>query len=174
MFRHKALKFKRWETPVSDAKSLAMVSLLDNGELSITVQNARDPERRRFRFTFKNYPAYRNILEEYRTGRSEEFIDTSGKIGWTRIILESPWLASFKKSEPLLEELNPGLVHYEICTEDDVVEVLANEPPEVAEIEPAAEGEKPPGKSTVYYDPDDRDKIDVLINQIKSPSIDDV
>ena len=171
---NKAGKIERWETPVSAAKSLAMVSLLDNGNLSITVQDLRDPERRRFCFTFKNYPAYRNMLEEYQTSLWEEVKDESGEAGWTRIIRESRWLASLKETEPFLEESNPGLLHYMICTEDDVVEILSNEPPEVIEVEPAAEGEKTPGKSTVYYDPVDRDKIEVLINQIKRGSSDDV
>jgi hypothetical protein len=58
---------ERWETSVSDAKSLVLVSLLDqHGQVSIVVQDLRDPNRRRFRFTSQHYPAYRNILEEFR------------------------------------------------------------------------------------------------------------
>ena len=170
----KAGKIERWETPVSDAKSLAMVSLLDNGKFSITVQDLRDPQRRRFRFTFTNYPAYRNMLEVYQSNFWEGFNHQGKDTGWTRIIRESRWLALLNETEPFLEESNPGLLHYMICTEDDVVEVLSNEPPEVVELESAAEGEKLPGKSTVYYDPEDRDKIEVLINQITRSSSDDV
>ena len=151
-----------------------MVSLVDDGRLSITVQDLRDPEGPRFRFTFKNYPAYRNMLEEYQTSLWEDAEHEIIEVGWTRIIRESRWLASLKETEPFLEESNQGLLHYMICTEDDIVEVLSNEPPEVVEIEPAAEDEKLPGKSTVYYDPEDRGKIEALINQIKGGSSDDV
>ena len=174
MLMEKAGKIERWQTPVSDAKSLAMVSLLDNGKLSITVQDLRDPERRRFRFTFKNYPAYRTMLEVYQSNFWDGFNNEGTDSGWTRIIRESRWLAVLEDTDPYLEESNPGLFHYMICTEDDVIEVLSNEPPEVVEVEPAAEGEKLPGKSTVYYDPEDRDKIEALITQITSSSRDDV
>ncbi len=78
----------RWDTPVSDAKSLAMVSVLDQGGLHITVQDLRDPDRRRYRFTFRRVPAHRNILEEYRTSDPP----VSEGIGWTRLVLHSSWL----------------------------------------------------------------------------------
>jgi hypothetical protein len=153
-------KIERWETPVSDVKSLAMVSLVDDGQLSIVLQETRDAIRRRFCLSFKNYPVYRNILEEYRLELWNEIKDQRKGIGWTIIIPESQWLASLLKSEPLLGECNPNLVHYVICTEDDVIEVLSNALPQITELDPAAEDEEVPGKSRVYFYPEDKDKID--------------
>jgi len=152
----------RWQTPVSDAKSLAMVSLVDQGGLHITVQDLRDPKRRRYRFTFRRAPAYRNILEEYRTSEPP----VGGKLGWTVTVPDSPWLEEFRNREPLLEVHSPGCRHYVIVTEDDVIDVLSPEPPEITEVESATEEEPDPGKSTVLYHPDDRKEIDTVINEI--------
>ena len=133
----------RWEAAVSDAKSLAMVSLLDHDGLHITVQDLRDPARRRYRFTFHRVPAYRNILEEYRTG---EPVAPKGT-GWTRVVPESPWLSELRKREPLLDVHSPACEHYVIVTEDDVIDVLSPEPPTIHEVEPGHPDENPPGKS---------------------------
>ena len=61
---------ERWQTPVSDAQSLAMVSLLDQNGLQITLEDLQDPARRRFKFVSRRVAAYRNILEEYRMLRT--------------------------------------------------------------------------------------------------------
>src|SRR5215475_5956481 len=75
-----ALRQERWDTPVSDARSLAMVSLVDGGDaLRITVQDLRDLSRRRFEFTFRRVPAYRNILEEYQASE----LPLPPGVGWT-------------------------------------------------------------------------------------------
>jgi hypothetical protein len=55
---------ERWETPVSDVPTLFLDSLVDDGDLHITVDDVRG--RRRWRLTFTDVPAYLNILEEYR------------------------------------------------------------------------------------------------------------
>ena len=60
---------ERWQTPVSDAQSLAMVSLLDQNGLQITLEDLQDPARRRFKFVSRRVAAYRNI-EEYRMLRT--------------------------------------------------------------------------------------------------------
>ena len=157
---------ERWETPVSDAKSLFMVSLIDEGGLAITLQEARDPLPRRFCFTFSNYPAYRNILEEYRTELWQRLNNAQNKLGWTLIVRDSPWIAVFRKTEPLLEVFNPNPIHYMICTEDDVIEVLSSKPPEIRGIEPKNQRESV-GKSQVYYHPQDKEHIEKIIKKIK-------
>ena len=60
----------RWHTPVSDAQSLAMVSLLDQNGLHITIEDLQDPARCRFKFVFRRVAAYRNILKDYRMLRT--------------------------------------------------------------------------------------------------------
>ena len=154
---------ERWETPVSDAASLAMVSLLDQDGLHITLQDLRDPGRRRFRFSFERVPAYRNILEEYRTSERR----TGEGLGWTRIDPESAWLADLRRREPLLDHFRPGCVHYVIVTEDDVLDVLSPEPPEIVEMPAARDEEAVPGKSTVLHHPQDQQQIDELLDDLR-------
>jgi hypothetical protein len=154
---------ERWDTPVSDARSLAMVSLLDDDGLHITIQDLRDPDRRRFRFSFRRVPAYRNILEEYRTSGP---MSAKG-IGWTRLDPSSAWLSDLRRREPLLDVHTPGCQHYIIVTEDDVIDVLSPEAPEILEIEPASAKEPPPGKSRVLYHPEDREQIEREFDEIR-------
>lgn len=154
---------ERWETPVSDARSLALVSLVDQGGLHITVQDLRDSARRRFRFSFARVPAYRSILEEYRTSERSPL----GRTGWTRIDLSSHWLADLRRRQPLFDVHAPGCRHYIIVTEDDVVDVPAPKAPEIVEVAPAAMDEPAPGKSTVLYHPADRTRIDAVLDGLR-------
>ena len=154
---------ERWETPVSDAVSLAMVSLVDQGGLHITVQDLRDPIRRRFRFSFQQVPAYRNILEEYRLSEPPP----SNPVGWTRVDPKSDWLADLRSREPLLDVHSPGCRHYIIATEDDVIDVLALGDPQIVEVPPGRDDEATPGKSTVLYNPQDREQIDALLDEVR-------
>ncbi len=161
--------FKRWETPVSDAKSLAMVSLFDKRVLEIILQDLKDPARKRYKFIFNKVAAYRNIMEEYRINE-KEFPISSKKFGWTLFAETSEWLNYFKEKEQLLEEYNPNCKHFIIMSEDDVVEILCSYFPEVIEIEPAKIEDELPGKSTIYYHPEDRKEIDNIIDEINKES----
>ncbi|MEX1255946.1 MAG: hypothetical protein WEE64_16570 [Dehalococcoidia bacterium] len=148
---------------------MAMVSLVDDGELSVTVQGIRDPEARRLRFTFSRFPAYRNIMEEYRLELWERLSGTQDQLGRTLIVADSPWVAALREKEPLLGVHRPTLVHYVICTEDDVVEVLAPDPPEMTWVEPGAPSESV-GKSLILRHPDDRPQIEEAIKSVKRRS----
>lgn len=127
---YKDWKVERWNTPVSDERLLGMVSLVDDGQLTIVVE---DTLNRQFRFIFTDYPAYRNIMEEYRTELWRKLYDKN--LGSTLLIVESQWIASFRATEPLLEVHHPNLTHYMICTVNDVVEVLSSGNPKIVEIE---------------------------------------
>lgn len=160
--------FKRWETPVSDASSLAMVSLLDKKDLEIVLQDLRDSNRKRFKFIFHKVVAYKNILEEYRTKETE--FPNRKIFGWTIVAERSKWLDNLKKKEDLLDIYNPNCKHFIILTEDDVLEILCSNFPEIMKIEPAKEEDDLPGKSTIYYHPEDKDDIDKVITEIKKES----
>jgi hypothetical protein len=86
--------------------------------------------------TFLNYPAYRNIDESYRTElwQRRQQLNDPDATGWTLVVPDSPWIREFA-NEPILESFNPGLVHYMIATENDVIEVLSNEEPAVKRID---------------------------------------
>jgi hypothetical protein len=144
-------KFNRWETPVSDLASLAMVSLVDDGMLKITVEDLQDPNRRRWQFTFEHAPIYRNILEEYRLELWRRVRTDDNPMGWTVTIPSSPWLSEFRQGEPLIDAHYPELCHYQIGTEDDVIDILSPEPPLIETVVDADRGETKPGKSRVLH-----------------------
>lgn len=145
-----------------------MVSLLDDHDgLRITVQDLRDPARRRFEFTFRAVAAYRNILEEYRMGEVMAGLRKGPGVGWTAVVVSSAWLAELKAREPLLDVHAPGCQHFSIETEDDTIDIITPEEPEIREIAPAAPGERPPGKSEILDGPDDRAEIDRLFRRLR-------
>ncbi len=131
-------QLRRWETPLSDVKHLFMESLHDHsGILEIELADySNNTAIARYKLTFRNYPAYRNIDESYRIGlweRRQQLNDPLAT-GWTLIIPDSPWIQEFV-NEPILGLFHPGLVHYLIATENDVVEVLASELPTVERLD---------------------------------------
>jgi len=138
-----------------------MVSLVDDGHLSITLEDARHPERLRYRITFEKAPLYRNIYEEYRINESG-----NSARSWATIVEESGWLSLMRQREPLIDVHSRGLRHYRIWTEDDVVEVLSNTPPLVDQLGPAPAEAARAGKSRVLYHPEDRSEIDRAFENI--------
>jgi hypothetical protein len=123
-------KIKRWETPISDSKWLGMVSLHDVTEMNILDIRLNDGKQE-ISIKFENYPAYRNILEEYRTALWRHLDETSQRCGWTFEVVDSSWSEELNKREPLLEFKNPGLRHFVLSTDDDVIEVLSNLEPRI-------------------------------------------
>jgi hypothetical protein len=160
-------KVERWETPVSDFKSVVLVSLVGDRSLTITLEDARGQPRRRWRFIFKQASIYQNILEEFRLELWERIQATGPRLGWTTMVPDSPWLAKLKERESLIEVHYPVLLHFQIATEDDVIDVLSPQAPSIQEIEPAADGEPTAGKSNVYYNNEDREQVDALMERIK-------
>lgn len=159
--------FERLETPISDLKSIAMVSLVDDGCLKITVEDLRDPTRPRWRFTFKHAPIYRNIPEEYRI-ELWELIHQGGECkGWTVMVPSSPWLAQLKEKEPLIEVHHPNLLHFVVGTEDDVIDVLSSEAPLVESVEPASPDDAVPGKSHVLHADEDGAEVEARLRAIR-------
>jgi hypothetical protein len=156
---YKGWKIKRWDTPVSDVSSLVMVSLIDDGMLSITFEAPQLSNRPRWCFTFKKYPAYRNIMEEYRMGLWEHLDQSNQRLGHTFIVERSPWIDSFQSEDPLIEFYNTDLIHYVISTEDDVIEILAISV-EVTDLGDTTSDSPRAGKSIVLYNPTVDDNSD--------------
>ena len=164
---HEDWTFERWETPISDLKSIAMVSLIDDGCLKITVEDLRDPARPRWCFTFRHAPIYRNILEEYRLELWELVHQEGARKGWTVIVPSSPWLAQLKEKEPLIEVDHPNLLHFQIGTEDDVIDVLSPELPLVESVKSASPDDAVPGKSHVLYADEDGTDVEARSRTIQ-------
>ena len=168
----------RWETPVSNLKSIAMVSLIDSEGLNIILEDLRG-ERKRWSFFFESAPAYFNLLEVFRSEMWQEINWSKEEYGRTLKYPNSMWLQKLKESDDLLEVLKPDLEHYQIVTEDDVIDVLSEKEPEIKELEPAGEDEPIPGKSTVYYRNEDfesteefMEHMDKLIHKENTPNKD--
>lgn len=156
---------ERWQTPVSDARSLRLVSLVDDGALQLTLEDAHDPNRPRWLFTFHRVPAYLNLLEEYRLELWGMGV-TTANLGWTVRLPNSPWLDLLRRAESLLDVHHPDLVHYQIGTEDDVIDVLSSSLPEVVALGPAPVDSPVAGKSTTLYWPQDREQIEDTFREI--------
>jgi len=156
----------RWETPVSNAVSLAMVSLIDEGQLSIILQDLKNLRRRRFKFAFTRYPAYRNIPEEYRTELWEHVAETRKALGWTFTVTNSDWVISLRQNEPMLDVNHPHLTHYVIGTEDDVIEILSPEAPSIQEVRSRLLPSNI-GKSRILHHPHDHEEIKKVIQKTK-------
>lgn len=153
---------QRWDTPVSDARSLRLVSLLDDGALHLTLEDAGAPDRPRWRITFTAVLGYLNLLEEYRLELWSRRA-TAERVGWTTRILNSPWLALLRQSESLVEIHHPDAIHYQVGTEDDVVDVCSSAEPVVEALGPAPVESPPAGKSTTLYWSEDREKAERML-----------
>lgn len=124
--------FSRWETPASDAQSLRLLSLMHaDGDLVLIFESISGERTERLCFKFRAFFGYRNLLEEYRTKLWREH-EQLKSLGWTRQSEGSVWLEELREHEPLFR-LHGGdaAIHYMVCTQDDVVEVLAGIPPEI-------------------------------------------
>ena len=166
----------RWETPVSNLKSIAMVSLIDNGSLTIVLEDLQG-ERKRWSFSFESAPAYFNLMEEFRGEMWSEINWSKDGLGRTLKFPSSMWLQKLKESDDLIEVLKPNLEHYQIVTEDDVIDILSEEEPQIKELEPSDENDPVPGKSTIYYRNEDFESteefletMDKLIHKEKTPN----
>jgi len=126
---YKDWKIKKWDTPVSDVNGLALISLKDiarENKLSILFET----NNKKLEATFDNYPAYRNILEEYRLELWKHLDETNQMCGDTFIVINSPWIKSLTEREQLINVHEKELKHYVITTTDDVIEVLSSKEPE--------------------------------------------
>ena len=128
-------KLENWETPISHTGSGfrgAMLSLIDDGPLKITIDIGRHPEKSLvYQIEFQSCAGYRNILEEYRIGLWEHLDSKYPELGNTFIVVNSPWLKDLRENQCLLDVHSTGAKHFVIVTGDDVVEVLSNQTPSV-------------------------------------------
>lgn len=153
----------RWDTPISDAKSIQMVSLSDTSAgLVVILEDVRSPTRERVSIAFEMFVAYQNILEEYRNWGDWNIEG----LGWTVVATANPWSVDIKQ-EPMVEMIHQDAKHYIIVTEDDVIDVLSDSSPIIEELGPTDPSAPPAGKSMVYYDPEDRQQIDQVIDEAR-------
>ena len=157
----KKQQYTRWDTPGSDARSLVMVSLVDRGELCVTVVDMQTPDEL-LDFRFVSVAAYRNILEEYRLTEGLDVPST----GWTVIVNNSEWLEQLEDVEDLFRDEQKGSVHYMIITEDDVIDILSSRLPEITKRPPAAHEINIRGKSVILHHPEDAEEIRKVLDGV--------
>ena len=161
----------RWETPLSDIRSLVMVSMSDcHRQLTFTFEAPRESGGPRWELKFNTYPGYRNLLEEFRIQLWEHLDSTDQRCGNTFFVTNSPWIQTLRKTEGVFDHYYPEMFHYVMATEDDVIEVLSPETPVVSVSMRQADGEPPAGKSTVFYAPAGREKMERVFPQLKRGS----
>ena len=162
-------RISRWETPVVDVDRLLMVSLGDvDRELVLLLESSRVPSRPRWRVRFRQYPAYRNIDEAYRTDLWRWLDESGQRLGFTFTVEESPRFASW--GTVYLHDVLPKTRHFVIATEDDVVEVLSAEEPTWEAAEPAEASAPLPGKARHLYVGQDDAEIERLYTDRKNRS----
>jgi len=132
-------QIEKWSSPVSECDNLFLESLFDGKRLNdyrleILLTTGDRDDSPKYQFTFDAYPAYRNIVEEYRLELWTHLDNTKQRCGWTYTVPDSPWISELHRSEPLLSENYPTLRHWVIATWDDVVEVLSPTPPEIEKV----------------------------------------
>jgi len=168
MDTYKKWRIERWNTPLSDIESVALASLSDSaGQLAITIEAPRQPGRPRWEIIFDTYPAYRNLLEEFRLQLWDHLDATKQRCGNTFLVTTSPWIETLRHNEALFEHHHPTVSHYVILTEDDVLEILSPTSPIIKSIGNTPNDHAPAGKSTVLYNSEDRDKIEEMLSQLK-------
>ncbi len=161
---YKGWGISRWETPVVDEDRLLLVSLADaDQELVLLLESGRAPGLPRWRVRFRQYPAYRNIDEAYRTDLWSWLDESGQRLGSTFTVQESPPLASW--GTVYLHDVVPRIRHFVIATGDDVVEVLSSEEPVWEAASPAEAGELLPGKSRHLYVGEDDAEIERLVEE---------
>ena len=120
----------RWETPASELKHVRFQSLTHTRALVIAIAGEHDGRLAIVTFTFHKALAYRTLVEEYRTALWRTISDP--QLGWTRRIVDSPWVRELVSSEPVFL-INSGdkATHYLVCTQDEVIDILSVDLPDI-------------------------------------------
>lgn len=122
---------QRWQTSISDAESLKWISLLDDGELLLSLEEPANLDVYRYRFKIEGNVAYRFILAEYLHSELVWCLlwETAKKYGRTIIIRESSWVKQIYDTSDFSTERIPPLEHYCIILEEGLFEVVAKKEP---------------------------------------------
>jgi hypothetical protein len=143
-----------------------MVSLTDvDHELVVLVEAFHSPGRPRWRVRFRQYLAYRNVDESYRTNLWRWLDESNQRVGFTFTVEESPRLASWETV--YLHEVMPTARHFVIATEDDVIEVVSAQLPIWESAEPAELDSPAPGKARHLYVGEDDAEIEQVYADAK-------
>lgn len=140
-------KIQKWETPVSNFGSSRLELLIDSEFLTIILQEGAGVLRSRVKFIFKGDYAYRNINESF---RNDLWATIPPNLGQTLIVEDSDFLKALK-ADDLGEEVFANAKHYVLKTEDDVIEVVSVDHPEIQIVENADPKASLPGKSKIVH-----------------------
>jgi hypothetical protein len=160
-------RLERWETAISDLPVLAIDGLHSTDRLYIVVEAGPDPDRRRWLVVFDRYVAYLNMDEGYRLGLWSEG-NTTNVTGNTRIVTDSPWLALLVESEPHLTAIFDKLVHYQIASGDDVIDIVAPEPAAIEQIGSRGLEDFMDFEDSIFKTPEARQLNERLVDRVET------
>jgi hypothetical protein len=122
-------KCLRWETPISDAKSLMMELLQVRGKVEIILDSSNifhsSPN---VKIIFSQSEAFRSLQESYMSTLWGTFAKTASP-GRTFIVEDSPWISELAEQDSLFAHLSKDACHYVIATDAEVIEVISRYPP---------------------------------------------
>jgi hypothetical protein len=119
-----------WKTPVSQYKNLQFFKLIDDGQLRIFVSGYPSDVEKLYCFKWTKFFAYRNLIEE--AGLPWTYDAEQLKVsGPTHTVEQSEWLQQLSLKNDMLNVLNAGAIHYVICSDDYVTEVISSGHPEI-------------------------------------------
>ena len=124
-------KCLRWETPISDAKSLMMELLHVSGKVEIILDSSNvfhsSPN---VKIIFDQSEAFRSLQESYMNPLWGTFAKT-GSPGRTFIVEDSPWISELAEQDSLFAHLSKDARHYVIATDAEVVEIISRYLPSI-------------------------------------------
>lgn len=164
-------KLSKWNTPISEIGTLLLISLTRVGrDVTLEFEAFRDPLRPRWQVKFIQCSAFRCIDEMFRCKLWKMMDETDQRCGITFLAVEPEPFESWGTG--YIQDWEKGVQCYVLCTEDDVIEVLTASEPEWREI-PSGAGKEPlPQSSSHLYLPEDREKVDGVIQRIQDANRD--
>lgn len=116
-----------WRTLLSEVKDLYFITLMDDGSLTIIVE---DSEGNRYSIHFESFYSYKKTDEE----SCVLYWKLKTFKGWTFILNNAPLFDEVRQTLAMVNDFNDG-IHYGIATWDCCIEVFADKAPIIGRLD---------------------------------------
>jgi hypothetical protein len=123
------LQLAPWNTTLSRSSQLRSVTIVDDGELLIALEEPGNTRRYRIRVRFPVYAAYRVTILQFLDKLWELLDQARTEHGPTLIVQNSLWTIKLIETGVFTSEKAPSLIHYLIFTDEELIEILSASPP---------------------------------------------